>query len=273
MIWIYVLITLKNIIGELMQKENVLKMDDWNAYKIPHTVEIEDESEPTKTLVIEFEKKRKVLSTREGFKTVNFVGNHSIPVPFWDKVHNYKDYEKQVLGKIDIKKEDIALLSTGANMDNLAVAKEEFDEFYTIAFTTAGAKFNAIRLGDEEADYIEKDFKTYKIVDGKLIPKEEIGTVNIIVITNANLTDGALARAIITITEAKTNAFQELNIKSTKHPELQATGTGTDNIVVVGGFGKKMDYTGGHTKIGEMIAKCVKRSVKEALIKQDELRI
>ncbi|WP_292460445.1 adenosylcobinamide amidohydrolase [Methanothermococcus sp.] len=251
--------------------ENIYKLEDWRALKIPHTVKIGDESEPTKTLVIEFNKNRKVLSTREGFKTVKYVGNNSIPVPFWDKVHNYKDYEKQVLKKIVIDKKDIALLSTGANMDNLAVAKEEFDEFYTIAFTTAGAKFNAIRLGDEEADYIEKDFKTYKIVNGKLVEKEKVGTVNIILITNADLTDGAMARAIITITEAKTNAFQELNIKSTKYPELQATGTGTDNIIVVKGFGKKADYTGGHTKLGEMIAKCVKKSVKEALIKQDEL--
>lgn len=248
-------------------------MDDWKAYKIPHTVEIDGMVEETKTLIIEFKNKRKVLSTREGFKEVKYVGNHSIPVPFWDKVHNYKDYENQVLNKIGIKKEDIALLSTGANMDNLAVAKEEFDEFYVVAFTTAGAKHNAIRLGDEEADYIEKDFKTYKIVDGKIVPKEEIGTVNIILITNANLTDGAMARAIITITEAKTNAFQELNIRSTKHPELQATGTGTDNIVVVKGFGSGVDYTGGHTKMGEMIAKAVKRSVIEALIKQDKIKI
>ena len=255
-----------------MITEEVLKFDDLKAYKIPHTVEIGEESEPTKTLVIEFGKKRKVLSTMEGFKIVKFVGNHSIPVPFWDKVHNYKDYESQVLNKIGIKKEDIALLSTGANMDNLAVAKEEFDEFYVVALTTAGAKHNAIRLGDEEADYIEKDFKTYKIVDGKIVPKEEVGTVNIILITNANLTDGAMARAIITITEAKTNAFQELNIRSTKHPELQATGTGTDNIVVVKGFGRGVDYTGGHTKMGEMIAKAVKRSVIEALIKQDGIK-
>ena len=256
-----------------MITEEVLKFDDLKAYKILHTVEIGEESEPTKTLVIEFGKKRKVLSTMEGFKIVKFVGNHSIPVPFWDKVHNYKDYESQVLNKIGIKKEDIALLSTGANMDNLAVAKEEFDEFYVVALTTAGAKHNAIRLGDEEADYIEKDFKTYKIVDGKIVPKEEVGTVNIILITNANLTDGAMARAIITITEAKTNAFQELNIRSTKHPELQATGTGTDNIIVVKGFGRGVDYTGGHTKMGEMIAKAVKRSVIEALIKQDEIKL
>ena len=251
--------------------ENIYKLDNWRALKIPHTVEIGDESEPTKTLMIEFNKNRKVLSTREGFKTVKYVGNNSIPVLFWDKVHSYKDYEKQVLEKIGINEKDIALLSTGANMDNLAVAKEEFDEFYTIAFTTAGAKFNAIRLGDEEADYIEKDFKTYKIVNGKLVEKEKVGTVNIILITNADLTDGAMARAIITITEAKTNAFQELDIKSTKYSELQATGTGTDNIIVVKGFGKKADYTGGHTKLGEIIAKCVKRSVMEALIKQDEL--
>ena len=251
--------------------ENIYKLDNWRALKIPHTVEIGDESEPTKTLMIEFNKNRKVLSTREGFKTVKYVGNNSIPVLFWDKVHSYKDYEKQVLEKIGINEKDIALLSTGANMDNLAVAKEEFDEFYTIAFTTAGAKFNAIRLGDEEADYIEKDFKTYKIVNGKLVEKEKVGTVNIILITNADLTDGAMARAIITITEAKTNAFQELDIKSTKYSELQATGTGTDNIIIVKGFGKKADYTGGHTKLGEIIAKCVKRSVMEALIKQDEL--
>ena len=251
--------------------ENIYKLDNWRALKIPHTVEIGDESEPTKTLMIEFNKNRKVLSTREGFKTVKYVGNNSIPVLFWDKVHSYKDYEKQVLEKIGINEKDIALLSTGANVDNLAVAKEEFDEFYTIAFTTAGAKFNAIRLGDEEADYIEKDFKTYKIVNGKLVEKEKVGTVNIILITNADLTDGAMARAIITITEAKTNAFQELDIKSTKYSELQATGTGTDNIIVVKGFGKKADYTGGHTKLGEIIAKCVKRSVMEALIKQDEL--
>ncbi len=248
-------------------------MDDWRAYKISHTVEINGDIEKTKTLIIEFEKRRKVLSTREGFKIVKYVGNHSIPVLFWDKVHNYKDYEDHVLKKIGIKKEDIALLSTGADMDNLAVAKEEFDEFYTIAFTTAGAKYNAVRLGDEETDYIEKDFKTYKIENGKLIPKEEVGTVNIILITNANLTDGAMARAIITITEAKTNAFQELDIRSTKHPELQATGTGTDNIIIVKGFGRCVNYTGGHTKIGEMIAKCVKKSVIEALIKQDNIKI
>jgi len=253
--------------------EEIYKLDDWRALKIKHTVEIGDESEETKTLLIEFKRRRKVLSTWEGFKVVKYVANTSIPVPFWDKVHNYRGYREMVLRKIGVKEEDIALLSTGADMDNLAIAKEEFDEFYVVAFTTAGAKYNAIRLGDEESDYIEKDFRTYRIVDGKISEGKKVGTVNIILITNANLTDGAMARSIITITEAKTNAFQELDIRSTKHPELQATGTGTDNVIVVKGYGRGVQYTGGHTKIGEMMAKVVKRSVREALIKQDKLDV
>jgi len=253
--------------------EEIYRLDDWKALKVRHTVEIEDESEKTTTLLIEFERSRKVLSTWEGFKVVKYVGNTSIPVPFWDKVHNYEEYRETVLRKIGVREEDIALLSTGADMNNIAIAKEEFDEFYVVAFTTAGAKYNAVRLGDEESYYIEKDFKIYRIVDGKISKDKNVGTVNIILITNANLTDGAMARSIITITEAKTNVFQELDIRSTKHPELQATGTGTDNVIVVKGYGRKVRYTGGHTKLGEMIAKVVKRSVRESLIKQDNLNI
>ncbi|MBW9223659.1 adenosylcobinamide amidohydrolase [Methanothermococcus sp. SCGC AD-155-E23] len=243
--------------------EEIYRLDDWRAMKIKHTVEIGEESLETKTLLIEFGKRRKVLSTWEGFKVVKYVANTSIPKPFWDKVHNYGEYREMVIRKLGVREEDIALLSTGADMDNLAIAKEEFDEFYVVAFTTAGAKYNAVRLGDEESDYIEKDFKTYRI---------NVGTVNIILVTNANLTDGAMARSIITITEAKTNVFQELDIRSTRHPELQATGTGTDNVIVVKGFGRRVQYTGGHTKLGEMIARAVKRSVREALIKQDKIR-
>ncbi len=252
--------------------EEVLKIDDIKVYKVPHISEIDNEKEPAKTLIVEFEKERKVLSTGDGIKIVKYVGNSSIPEPFWEKVHNYKNYKKQVFEKINISEENIALLSTGASMDNLAVAKMEFDEYYFIALTTAGAKYNAIRLGDEEADYIEKDLETYKILENGTLQKiEKTGTVNIILITNANLTEGAMAKAIITITEAKTNVFQELDIRSTKKPHLQATGTGTDSVIVVGGYGKKVGYTGGHSKIGELIAKVVKKTVKEALIKQDKL--
>jgi adenosylcobinamide amidohydrolase len=51
---------------------------------------------------------------------------------------------------------------------------------------------------------------------------------------------------------------------------VQATGTGTDNIMVVSGTtGPKVSYTGGHSKIGELIGKAVYEAVVYALEKQN----
>ena len=79
-----------------------------------------------------------------------------------------------------------------------------------------------------------------------------------------------MARAIITVTEAKTAALQDLNVRSTGSPQYQATGTGTDNMIVVSGkMGKPLLLTSGHTKIGELIGCSTKIAVTEALKKFD----
>ena len=91
-----------------------------------------------------------------------------------------------------------------------------------------------------------------------------------ILMTNCRLTPRAMARAFITITEAKTAALQDLDIRSAFTGKInQATGTGTDNIIVVEGAGKRIDNTGGHTKMGELIAKAVYAGVKRAIFKQN----
>ncbi len=91
------------------------------------------------------------------------------------------------------------------------------------------------------------------------------------VLTNAYLTWGAMARAIVTATEAKTAALQDLNYKSTPTPKVSATGTGTDNMIVVSGVDPTLliRHTGGHTKIGELIGFTAKTAVAEALKKHD----
>ena len=82
-----------------------------------------------------------------------------------------------------------------------------------------------------------------------------------------------MARAIITATEAKTAALADLDIRSTALPwPYQATGTGTDSMIVVQGEGPLVRYTGGHAKIGELIAKAVHAGVTEALIGQNGIR-
>lgn len=57
-----------------------------------------------------------------------------------------------------------------------------------------------------------------------------------------------MARAIVTATEAKTAALQDLNYRSTSSPKVQATGTGTDSTIVVSAATPDIviKHTGGH---------------------------
>jgi adenosylcobinamide amidohydrolase len=183
-----------------------------------------------KTLIIKFSEKRRVLSTLDGFLEVLAVVNHSAHPEIWKEVCETKKTKQEVGGKVYLR--------------------------VVVALVTAGAKTNALRTGVDEGKYIEGE--------------EPKGTVNIIILTNARLTDGAMARAIITATEAKTAAFQDLNVPSSYTKGVQATGTGTDNIIVVSGTtGPKVNYTGGHSKIGELIGKAVYEAVVYALEKQN----
>lgn len=211
-----------------------------------------------KTLLITLRENHRVLSTKEGFKEVRFVANHYNPPPLWDYIHrNYGEFEKWLPHALGISSQEIAFLSTGADMDNLATREEDYQEFMVSCLTTAGVKGNAQRMGVDKASSVERNGKFEKIS----------GTINIILLTNATLSDGAMARAIITATEAKTAALQDLDVRSTYTPENQATGTGTDNLIIVSGKGPFVRYTGGHAKMGELIAVAVKRAVIEALKK------
>ena len=120
------------------------------------------------------------------------------------------------------------------------------------ALVTAGVKSNAVRMSADEGRFYEP------------------GTINIILLSNMKLTPRAMTRAIISATEAKTAALQDLDIRSSYTPLIhQATGTGTDNIIVVSGKGIRIDNAGGHTKMGELIAKAVYGAVQEAVYRQN----
>jgi len=89
------------------------------------------------------------------------------------------------------------------------------------ALVTAGVKSNAVRMSADEGRFYEP------------------GTINIILLPNMKLTLRAMARAIISATEAKTAALMDLDIRSSYSSSMhRATGTGTDNIIVVEGKGR-----------------------------------
>jgi ABC-type Fe3+-hydroxamate transport system substrate-binding protein/adenosylcobinamide amidohydrolase len=206
-----------------------------------------------KTLLMEFKKKRRVLSTLDGFKDVMFTGNHYLVPPRWNEGHkNFTEFKKNVADALHIPLIQSSLLYTGANMDNLAIKFKRYKDMKIEVFVTAGVRSNAMRSGYEKGIFITH------------------GTINIIVLTNLALTDRAMSRSLIAVTEGKTAALQELDIRSAYNPlKLQATGTGTDNIIIVSGNGRKKDVAGGHSKFAQILANLVRKAVKEAILKQN----
>jgi len=205
-----------------------------------------------KALLLSFDRPRRVLSTLEGFKEVRFVGNHYDPPELWDYLHeHFEEHRNWLPQALGLPPEESAFLFTGADMDNLGVGEEGFEGLKVCCFATAGVKSNAMRAGVDKAG------------------SQSVGTINLILLASAALTDGAMARAVITATEAKTSILQDLDIRSSYSPQLQATGTGTDNLIIVPGSGPLLTYTGGHSKIGELLGVAVRRAVAGALAKQE----
>jgi len=215
---------------------------------------------PANALVLYLPEVRNALSGRQGFRKVKAVCNCHLPKSLCELMHDrhreWKTYLKEVFNELDLPRDKVAVLSTGVNMKHLAWAEEVYEELWVLAFVTAGIKTNAMRIGKDRASGIERN--------GQF---EKAGTINTILLTNASLNSAALAASFITISEAKVIALQELDIRSSYNPDWQATGTGTDQIVVVSGKGAKCTYVGGHAKIGELIARAVTQATIDAIKK------
>ncbi|MEW6501130.1 MAG: adenosylcobinamide amidohydrolase [Thermodesulfobacteriota bacterium] len=210
-----------------------------------------------KTLVVDLAESMRVLSTLEGMRSgIRAVGNHSFPPPTWGLGHDQglAALQQQTLAVLGRKAAATSLLFTGADMDNLSVQEASHRELTVHALVTAGVKTNAMRMGEDRGDFYEP------------------GTINIVLLTNMRLSPQAMARAIISATEAKSAVLNELDVRSSYTPVAhQATGTGTDNILVVEGRGRLLDKAGGHTKLGELIARAVAAGVREAIAKQNAI--
>ncbi len=208
-----------------------------------------------KSLIVELTQPMAIVSTLEGQRSgITTVGNHYASPPNWGIGHNrsveeIRDRIYRVIGKT---KETASFLFTGANMDNLSIQTVKFKAMRVTALVTAGVRSNAVRMSKDTGSFYEP------------------GTINIILLPGMKLTPRAMTRAIISATEAKTAALLDMDIRSSVTPlKYRATGTGTDNMIIVEGTGTRITNAGGHTKMGELIAKAVYRGVKEAIYRQN----
>lgn len=247
-----VVILIMNIGKGYAMEEVLMKLDNGDTIK-----RVDD------TVVLDFAGRRDVLASsvyNGGWRSdLQAVLNHH-PQP-QEEVMSLDDYltnMRKLCCSLGYDPERVATMGTGVAMKDVSVQAETYDDLQVVVVATAGAEGNPGRVGDP-ASYSGKD--------DKLAPP---GTINIMVYLNADAMPGVLARAIVTATEAKTAALQELLLGSMYSQGL-ATGTGTDQIIVISNpQGRYMvNDCGKHTKVGELVGRLVKAAVKEALYKRN----
>jgi adenosylcobinamide amidohydrolase len=164
--------------------------------------------------------------------------------------------------------ESCATLGTAANMRYAAVKEARFRDLAAVALVTGGVESNAGRAGDRATVY-EWNGEYEKVSAEEFVRH---GTINIMLFVNQELTEGAIVRAVITATEAKTAALQELMVGS-RYSDGLATGTGTDQIGIASRLHSETVLTGAgkHSVMGELIGKTVRAAVLETLKLQNSL--
>jgi len=173
-------------------------------------------------------------------------------------------YHKVMCEEIGLEWRAVAGLGTAANMNYAAVMQRSDGPVTATAVVTAGVHGNAACAGDT-ASWRETEKGWEKVAS---VP----GTINTILLVNHPLTEGALARAVITMTEAKSSALQRLAVRSLYSQDF-ATGTGTDQYCVAAPLegGKPLTSTSPHAKLGELIGSAVRDATLEALRWQNGL--
>jgi adenosylcobinamide amidohydrolase len=166
-------------------------------------------------------------------------------------------YHSSVCEELGLPAELTATMGTAANMSYATIRQCGDDTISVAAVVTAGVQGNASCAGDPT---------TWTETPAALSTTSPVGTINIQVLLSCPVTQGALSRAVVTMTEAKTAALQQLAVRSRYSLDL-ATGTTTDQFCVAAPLqgDPPRRYTSTGTKLGEYLGVAVRDATLEAL--------
>ena len=187
-----------------------------------------------------------------GFRKTKAILNMEVPEEYGDRrLHDDPiAFVKHSAEKLELSHDFIGLI-TAAKIGNFSLASEEKEGIVVKVVATAGCS-HAEAAGEE--------------IDAQQID----GTINVIVLIDANPSESCMVAALATTVEAKASAMRELDIRSRYTGEL-ATGTITDSIVVAAtNTGRRMSLAGPASLLGQLVAHCTKKAIKEAITKQGE---
>lgn len=236
-----------------------------------------------KILYARFLKPHQVLSTCRaagGLRTdLSFLYNHQGCEPaghmhsggYAKAARDPESHRRDICNKYGLPAEACATMGTAANMHMAQIEQLSFRDLTVVAVVTGGVESNAGRAGDPAFGWEGPDgYESLKPTEGEN-GEPKPGTINTMLFINRPLTPGALTRTIMTATEAKCAALQELAVNS-RYSDGLATGTGTDQIAVAAmeiEGGHPLTSAGKHSKLGELIGRTVKAAIKGALLRQN----
>lgn len=147
---------------------------------------------------------------------------------------------------LDIPPKSFIGLMTAARLDRAQVIVEQDLQSTVVAVVTVGLR-QPVAAGVTEAF----------VADGP-------GTINLILVAEAQLTQAAAVNAVITATEAKTLALVEAGVRAPHGGP--ASGTGTDAIVVAWTRrGARCEYAGPISPVGALLGRGVRRAILNSL--------
>ena len=215
------------------------------------------------TLVIDLGGKRRVLSSAPqggGLTSAAYILNHQVGAnPIATAQQRFHGDPARALRQLavwlGVQQKTVGLM-TAVPMKQLVTARVVSGVVWVECFATVGVT-NAVKAG-ELPETVSRRSKL-----------DEPGTINLIIVTNACLSNPAMVGAVQVVTESKTGVLRDRAIPSwTGQPG--ATGTGTDAVVIacrLRGQGPWQPYSGTHTIIGALIGKAVTQCVTGGLAK------
>lgn len=212
-----------------------------------------------KTLVVDLGARRPIVSSAPrggGLTRARYILNHhvmanpqgvfrkSVSPPLGDPARDLGKLAK----RLGLEETCVGLM-TAVSLRQLVVIREVRRNVWVEGYLTVGVT-NAVRAGERMP----------------VVRTHSVGTINMILITNARLTASAMVGAVQVATEAKAGGLLAAGVPSCSGKGV-ATGTGTDAVVLACGDGPSLRYSGTHTEIGYLIARVVLRGLAKGLQK------
>jgi alpha-ribazole phosphatase CobZ len=203
----------------------------------------------SEAVIIKSTKELKVLSSaviNGGMARANTIVNLKVPLDFDHEATEYFSLKGAQLGV----EQGAVCLMTAADVEKAVVKTDSKGEIGIAVIATSDT------------------LNSTDIADGMGCSP---GTINTMVIVNRHLTDGCLANAIMSASEAKCKALASMDIRS-KFSDRGATGTSSDAILIAcpadeeGEGENTLSYAGSATDLGFLIGKNVCDALKGATV-------